>query len=373
MTALDLKRYISSENKISFILEEAGFKNVKEHSNYFTAMNKDGDNPNAVVIYKGDTLLYINYTRNVSAEDKKDIFDAIQYVKECDFGTAIKWIHNKLGLSYSYNGKSKSIVSQKEQALNIFKKYQIYRQTYNTSDIKTLDVHDMSDIVFGMIFIDIFREGITKKAIDKFGLGYDFIHKRTVYVHHHWLTGDIIGLNERTSIKNYDELGITKFYLTKNFHKGINLYGLWENREEIERKGEIVLVEAEKSCLKRYSRNDGTLVALSGKSISSEQVRIILGLRIKEIIIALDKDVDICEVFAIAERFYGLRTVSFILDRDNILGSKDSPADANNNNYLRLYNNRIRYDEKLHKKFLEYITKGDEKLHKKILEYINSK
>ena len=94
------------------------------------------------------------------------------------------------------------------------------------------------------------------------------------------------------------------------------------------------------------------MVALSGKSISSEQVRIILGLRIKEIIIALDKDVDIHEVFAIAERFYGLRTVSFIWDKNNILGPKDSPADANNNNYLRLYNNRIRYNEKLHKKFL---------------------
>ena len=135
--------------------------------------------------------------------------------------------------------------------------------------------------------------------------------------------------------------------------KEYNLYGLYQNIEEIEKQHLIVLGESEKSVLKRDSRGDSTWVALSGKSISEEQVRIILGLDIKEIVIALDKDVPIEEVWSICERFYPIRKVSYICDKWELLDKKDSPADASNKIYNFLFKHRIEYDENKHQEYLK--------------------
>lgn len=48
--------------------------------------------------------------------------------------------------------------------------------------------------------------------------------------------------------------------------------------------------------------------------MSDEQVRIILGVGVKEVVIAMDKDVPIEEVWSMCEKFYGLRKVSYIYD-----------------------------------------------------------
>lgn len=59
--------------------------------------------------------------------------------------------------------------------------------------------------------------------------------------------------------------------------------------------------------LKRDSLNDPTGVALEGHFMSDEQVRIILGVGVKEVVIAMDKDVPIEEVWSMCEKFYGLQ------------------------------------------------------------------
>ena len=93
--------------------------------------------------------------------------------------------------------------------------------------------------------------------------------------------------------------------------KEINIYGLWENYKDIQKAGYIVIFEAEKSVLKRDSRMDPTGGAIEGHVLSDEQVRIILGTGVEEVIIAMDNDVPIEEVWNMCEKFYGLRTVSY--------------------------------------------------------------
>lgn len=358
MIATELKKYINENDKICFVLEQAGFDRVKDHGEYITAQNPDGDNPSAVNMYKTDFLLYINYTRNVKPDDKQDIFDAVQYAKNIDFRSAIKWLHDLLELPYTYKKDVKQKKNLKSDVLNIFKKYKVNRQRYNVEDLKELSNEEMRDFA-PVIHIDIFREGIIKKTIDKFGLSYDYQHKRTVFPMHSWIDGKIIGLNERTSIKDWELLDIKKYFITKGFNKGVNLYGLWENRNEIESQKTVVIVESEKSVCKQDSRGHSNLVALSGHTISKEQVRIILGLRVNEIIIALDKDIDIYQVAGICEKFYGLRKVSFIWDEDDLIGDKDSPADADNRTYQFLMDHRKIYNERLHKAYLNWRDKNE--------------
>ena len=113
-----------------------------------------------------------------------------------------------------------------------------------------------------------------------------------------------IGLNESAFdisglIQNLMNVNDSNFY---SKYSELNLYGLYENYDSIQKAGYVVVAESEKSVLKRDSFGDGTVVALSGKSISDEQVRILMGLNV-EIIIGLDKDVDVNEIRFMCEKF----------------------------------------------------------------------
>ena len=96
---------------------------------------------------------------------------------------------------------------------------------------------------------------------------------------------------------------------------------------------------------------DDTCVSLQGKSMSEEQARVLIGLD-SEIVIALDKDVDINEVRHICEKFYRIRPVSYIYDRWDLLDKKDSPTDKGDKIYRFLFKHMVKYDENEHKEYL---------------------
>ena len=172
----------------------------------------------------------------------------------------------------------------------------------------------------------------------------------------YWLTGQLLGFNQRTTVENYDAFSIKKYFLTPTYPKQLNLYGLYENYNSIQNAGYVVVYEAEKSVLKRDSLNDPTGVALSGHTLSDEQMAILIGLNV-EVVIALDKDILIDEVRHLCDKFKNIRKVSYIYDKWDILDSKDSPADACNKDYQFLFNNRIVYDREEQRKYQESLEK----------------
>ena len=352
MTALELKQFIYDNNKIEYILEDLGCTKIVFHPNkdFYSSCQPDqnADNPMGVIIKNCNNLNYYSYSRNIHIEEGKDIFNLIQDTKKINFADAIKYTHKLLNLKYEYTSNKKEEKSQFD--LNaIFKKAASKkRRICNVEDIKYLD-EDVLDDFFSGIHIDLFREGIIKKTIDKFHLGYSHRWKRTIFPHYYWLTGKLIGYNARTSVDNYELFDISKYYITPGMQKERNLYGLYQNMAEIEKQHIIVIGESEKSVLKRDSRGDSTWVALSGKNISEEQVRVVLGLNVSEIVIALDQDVPIEEIWSICEKFYLKRKVSYIWDKYDLLGSKDSVADASNKIYNFLFKYRIEYDEEKHR------------------------
>ena len=85
-----------------------------------------------------------------------------------------------------------------------------------------------------------------------------------------------------------------------------------------------------------------------------------MSLHIREVIVCLDLDVPIEEVMSICDKFYGLRKVSFIYvpkDERDMFDPKDSPCDASNDVYKRLFINRIEYDDRAHMAYLKMIGK----------------
>lgn len=358
MDTISLKKYIYENKKIEYVLGEIQCKHIQYHSNkdYYSCSNFNGDNPNAVNVKNNEYLNVTNWTRTKEFGEGSDIITLVQYNKSMSFVEAIKYLHKILDLPFEFK-KKKDKSKEKYDPLSVFKRVlRSGRRVINVDDIHVLDDKLLNDYV-PMLHINWLREGITERARKKFNIAYSYKYKRIVIPHYYWLTNELIAFNMRTTVPNYEELGIKKYYLSNGYNKSLNIYGYCQNKDEIESKGYCVLVESEKSVLKRFSLGDGTCLALSGKSLSTEQIRIISSLNIKELILCLDNDVDINEIRWMAEQFKNIVKVSYIKDFMGILGDKDSPCDARDKDYRFLFDNRIVYDRDEQRKYQESLKK----------------
>lgn len=357
MTVNELKRYIYEESKIEYILEQIGCHDIKlnRQKEYFSAAQPDGDNPQGVNIRNNEYLNYRSFSRNISFEDGKDLISLVEEIKCLSFLETVKFLHELLGLEFTMQRKQEK--KKKLDPLGLFKKIRDKTKygAINVDDIHVLDEELLNDYM-PLLHIDFFREGIMPWTREKFNLAYSYRYKRMVIPHRYWATGELVGFNMRTMVENWKEFGIKKYILTSGYNKHLNLYGLWDNYESIQKAGYVVVAESEKSVLKRDSLGDGTVVALSGKTLSDEQVRILIGLNV-EIIFAMDNDMDINEIRFMCEKFKNIRKVSYIRDSWDILGKKDAPMDASNKNYLYLFKNRIVYNNEEHEKYLRSLNK----------------
>lgn len=353
MDTISLKRYIFENKKIEHVLNEIGCKHIVYHSikDYYSCSNFDGDNQNAVNVRNNEYLSVTNWTRTKEFAEGSDIITLVQYNKRLSFIDTLKYLHKILDLPFEFK-KQKEEPKKKLNPLNIFtRQLRSNRRIVNVDDIHVLDDKLLDDYV-PMLHIDWIKQGITERTRQKFGLSYSYKHKRVVIPMRYWLTGELLGFNQRTTVENYEEFNIKKYFITPTYPKALNLYGLYENYDSIQKAGYVVVAESEKSVLKRDSLGDGTVVALSGKSISDEQVRILMGLNV-EIVIGLDKDVDVNEVRHICEKFKNIRKVSYICDFMNILNDKDAPMDARNKDYQFLFESRVVYDRSEQRKYQE--------------------
>lgn len=357
MDTISLKRYIFENKKIEYVLNEIGCKHIVYHSikDYYSCSNFDGDNQSAVNVRNNKYLNVTNWTRTKEFTEGSDIITLVQYNKKISFVDALKYLHKILELPFEFKAQ-KEKPKKKYDPLNVFKRVlKCNRRIVNVDDIQVLSDKLLDDFI-PMLHIDWLKQGITERTRKKFGLAYSYRYKRVVIPMRYWLTGELLGFNQRTTIENYDEFNIKKYFLTPTYPKLLNLYGLYENYDSIQKAGYVVVAESEKSVLKRDSLGDSTVVALSGKTISDEQVRILIGLNV-EIVIAMDKDVDINEVRHMAEKFKNIRKVSYIYDFIGVLNNKDAPMDSSNKDYQFLFDNRIVYDKNEQRKYQESLNK----------------
>ena len=351
MDTISLKKYIFEQSKIEYILNEIGCKHIQYHPNreYYSCSNFDGDNQGAINVKNNEYLGVINWTRMNDFGDNSDIITLVQYNKNMSFVEAVKYIHRILGLSFEFKKAVKQ--EKKFDPLAIFKRVTNRRRIVDVNDIQVLENELLNDFV-PMLHISWFREGIMPWTRRKFDLAYSYRHKRVVIPMKHWLTGELLGFNQRTTVENFNEFGIKKYFITPTYQKSLNLYGLYENYDSIQKAGYVTVYEAEKSVLKRDSLNDPTGVALSGHTLSDEQVAILWGLNV-EIVFAFDKDISVEEVWHSCNKLCRGRKVSYIQDKWNIISSKDSPADASNKDYQFLFDNRIVYDKEKQREYEE--------------------
>lgn len=358
MDTISLKKYIFENSKIENVLNEIGCNHIVYHPNkeYYSCSNYNGDNQNAVNVKNNEYLNVTNWTRSKEFDDNSDIITLVQYNKNMSFIEAVKYIHKILGLPFEF--KKKEELPKRKDPLELFKRIASRRRMVNVDDIRVLEDKLIQDYI-PMLHINWVKQGITERTRQKFGLAYSYKHKRVVIPMRYWLTGELLGFNQRTTVDNYEEFGIKKYFITPTYPKALNLYGLYENYDSIQNAGYVVVYESEKSVLKRDSLCDSTGVAISGHTLSQEQIAILIGLNV-DIIISMDKDIQIDEVRHLCSKFYNIRNVYYTYDAHNLLGAKDSIADAPNKIFNFFMKHKIKYDTHEHELYQKSLKKKKE-------------
>lgn len=357
MTINELKEYIYENNKIGYILEQLGCHEIKYNAQkeYWSACHPDGDNPMGVNIRNNQYLNYRSFSRGVDYEDGQDLISLVETTKKLSFIESVKYIHKILELPFEFK-KREEKPQKKYDPLNVFKRVlRCNRRVVNVDDIKILEDKMLNDYV-PLLHYSWIKEGITERTRKKFGICYSYRYKRIIIPHRFWLNGGLVGTNARTTVDNWEEFNIKKYILTSGYNKQLNLYGLYENYDAIQKAGYVTVYESEKSVLKRDALCDSTGVALSGHMLSDEQLRVLIGLNV-DIVLAMDNDISIEEVRHMANKFYGIRNVYYIYDKWDLIPSKSSPADCPNKIFNFLMKHKTKFDEHERKEYLKSLKK----------------
>ena len=341
---------MEDSERIEQILSSLGFHKIQDKGDYITCAIPNHNNPTGLSVLKEN--LYCN-AFSTHMDFKGGIFDLIAYMNKYEnFSDTMRWCHKILGLKYEYNGK-KEDDTPKDSILDFFKKYKTKPNKRNTKEkeLKFYTDEEIDKLYIKCPYANWIKEGIIAKVQMEFEIGYCFNSRRVVIPHRYWKTGEIIGLIGRTicSDEEIEYFDIAKYFPLIPYPKSKNLYGLWENMESIKQSKEIIIFEAEKSVMKMKSRGINNCVSVGCHDLSEEQVKILLSLNVNEIIIAYDSDVDVSLVAMECKKFKGLKSVSAILNKDNILGEKESPADVCLKDFTFLYDNRVKYKPKRNK------------------------
>lgn len=189
-------------------------------------------------------------------------------------------------------------------------------------------------------------EGISIEVMKKYNIRIDHKTNRIVYpVYDN--DGNLIGFKGRTRFKNYKTMKIQKYQNYTKIGTTDFLVGLKENKENIKKKNEIIIFEGIKSGMKVEGWGYDNWSTSETGWLNDAQVRILIELGVKNVVIAYDNDVPIKKIYACTHILKRFTNVYAVTDRQSskkrLLGdTKDgvSPCDRGKEIWETLYEER---------------------------------
>lgn len=200
-------------------------------------------------------------------------------------------------------------------------------------------------------------EGISREVMLKRGIAYD-PRTQSIVIPHYNINGQLVGIRERTLIKEDEIYGKYRPAILNglmyNHPLGFNLYNLNNSKDAIKIIKKVIVFEGEKSPLLYASyfgiENDIT-VACCGSNLLNNQMQLLLSLGVEEVVIAFDKQFQeigdkewerLVKNYKTLYAKYGAYVqISFMFDKGNLLGYKDSPIDRGKDIFLKLFEERV--------------------------------
>lgn len=197
-------------------------------------------------------------------------------------------------------------------------------------------------------------DGISREAMDRFNILYS-ISQNKIVIPHRDAAGRLIGIRGR-ALNEWEVENVGKYMpirLEQTWYKhplSMNLYGLYENKDNIKKNRVVYIFESEKSVMQFESFDmPNCAVAVCGSQFNKYQLNLLLKYcRPQEIVICFDKEEKDGEdnyfnkLWALCKKYTAYADFSFIYDRLSLLELKDSPTDKGEEVFKQLLEKRVK-------------------------------
>lgn len=330
----DIKEILLKDDNIEKVLEYYKYENINRNNKEIRCGRGDNSNPTAIRIKLNENLTTYDYARDLSG----DIFTLIMKHKKLEFKEVIREIKSLLGLSLTYKPKQKSAFMSLFSKIKTQKNTEIEVETYSESKL------DEYEKVWNDRFL---KDRISIQTQFKFNIGYCNETNR-ITIPWRNINGELIGIMGRNNTDSSDGF---KYLPLIPFPKSMALYGYSENYNYLLNADVIYVFESEKSVLQANTMGYFNCVALGGNNISDYQIKELLKLNSKSIVLGydegLDKEIIKNRVNTIKEHLV-LREckIGIIYDKHNKymkLDSKYSPTDMGKEMFEKIISECILY------------------------------
>ena len=364
----ELINLITTEDIIE-ILKDLGSNNYKlddKGNIYFNTVCHNGDSNK--LYYFSDTKFFQCFTCCGSLS----LFDVVMSAKGIDFIESYNYICNFKGIS---RFKKLKIGLQKREIQNKdldFLKFHLYKKENRIIQLPTYDKYILN-MFDDYIPLSWYTEGINDEIASFFQIKFYISQNKTI-IPHYDINGNLVGIRGRAFFKHETESGkkympITIQRLTYKYPMSFNLYGIFQNQNNIKQFKKVIIVESEKAVMlygSYYGQENNITLALCGTSLSLYQRDLLLSLEIEEIVIAFDKQYQIelidnenidrnsktwkeyenyiKRLIKISEMFMSYCNISVMTCWDERLNYKDAPIDHGKEIFEQLYRERYYID-----------------------------
>lgn len=285
--------------------------------------------------------LHVDKTPSLMINDSENYF----YCFSCGVsGNIINWLRTFEGLSFNESVEKTAelanvdLNSIKASDTILFLKELSCKQNPGIFDHTVLDRSEY-DKYKKEVPDEWVKEGIPQSVLRKYEIRTDPRSNRIVYpVYDN--QDRLIGVKGRTRFESYKQLKIMKYM---NYHKigKVDYFaGMKQARDSIVKSRKVVIFEGLKSVMKMDSWGYHNCVSAETSHLNKDQIKILIGMGLKEVTIAFDKDVNVRKLdLGLLPMFVN---VYGVIDKYGLLDDKDAPVDKGRGVWEELYESRVR-------------------------------
>lgn len=324
---MELSELIESVDILDYISQYTDF--TEKNGEYWGLSPLKEENTPSFSIRKEENNFY-DFSSGVGG----NVLTFIRYYNKCGYQRAIEILKEYAGCSGDIAPQHKKL-----SATEVAKRYARTQKASKSSKVAPLpdDYMDRYEKKEDKLLVWC-AEGISRESLDKFQVYYDSFSNRLVYPIRS-PDGQIINVGGRTLDNDWKQKGIRKYTYFKAWGELNTLYGLYENRDAIKSKREIILFEGAKSVMLADTWGIHNTGAILTSHLNPNQMKILAKLACT-VVFALDKEVCVRDDHNI-KRLKQFVKVEYIWDRDNLLGAKDAPVDKGLETWKKLYEGRL--------------------------------
>jgi len=328
----EIKEEIYNCGLLHKLLESVGCHELHLSSNgeRMEGARPTGTKSRGFSVYLNEGLTSIVLTRSIPT---RDIFDLISYFKfgketleelnSC-IGKSKNYIIETLGLTQFKSGNYDDKPDPNAWLKEIERKK---RKQINLDEIEPNQIlpESVLDEFVRSGHINWLEDDIPLDVQEEFEVCFD-IQSERICLPVRDRNGFLVGVKGRATRAEDEEK--YKYLPIYAFQKSKELFNLHKAIDYIRQMDEIILFEAEKSCLKAHHHEQYNTCSQMGSDITRIQAAIIKSISPSlKIIVAYDKDKSISDIKNMVKVFGQYENLYAIYDKDNLLNNNDSGVD----------------------------------------------